>query len=63
LQVNLTASLHKAWLFRGSDRSGQRTAIIYTLIQTAKLKNVAPQAWLAGALSRIVDRGSPHQQA
>lgn len=45
----------KAWLFCGSDRGGQRAAIIYTLIQTAKLNDVDPQAWLADALSRIAD--------
>jgi len=43
----------KAWLFCGSDRGGQRAAILYTLIQTARLNNVDPQAWLADALDRI----------
>lgn len=43
----------KAWLFCGSDRGGQRAAIIYTLIQTAKLSDVDPQAWLADVLTRI----------
>lgn len=45
----------KAWLFCGSDRGGQRAAIIYTLIQTAKLNDVDPQAWLADVLARIAD--------
>lgn len=45
----------KAWLFCGSDRGGQRAAVIYTLIQTAKLNDVDPQAWLADALARIAD--------
>ena len=45
----------KAWLFCGSDRGGQRAAIIYTLIQTAKLHEVDPQAWLADVLARIAD--------
>src|SRR3979409_941132 len=27
----------KAWLFAGSDRGGERAAIMFTLIQTAKL--------------------------
>ncbi len=45
----------KAWLFCGSDRGGQRAAVIYTLIQTAKLNNVDPQAWLADVLARIAD--------
>ncbi|MGY2734597.1 transposase [Sphingomonas sp. UYP23] len=45
----------KAWLFCGSDRGGQRAAILYTLIQTARLSNVDPQAWLADVLARIAD--------
>ena len=45
----------KAWLFCGSDRGGQRAAVIYTLIQTAKLNDVDPQAWLADVLARIAD--------
>lgn len=43
----------KAWLFCGSDRGGQRAAVIYTLIQTAKLNDIDPQAWLADVLARI----------
>jgi len=45
----------KAWLFCGSDRGGQRAAVIYTLIQTAKLNDVDPQAWLTDVLGRIAD--------
>jgi transposase len=45
----------KAWLFAGSDRGGDRAAIMYTLIQTARLNRVDPQAWLADVLSRIND--------
>jgi transposase len=43
----------KAWLFCGSDRGGERAAVIYTLIQTAKLNDVDPQAWLTDVLARI----------
>ncbi|MER9217206.1 IS66 family transposase [Mesorhizobium sp. M0663] len=43
----------KAWLFCGSDRGGQRAAVIYALIGTAKLNNVDPQAWLTDVLHRI----------
>lgn len=46
----------KAWLFCGSDRGGERAAIIYSLIQTAKLNDVDPQAWLADVLARIADQ-------
>ena len=45
----------KAWLFCGSDRGGQRAAILYTLIQTARLNDVDPLAWLADVLARIAD--------
>jgi hypothetical protein len=45
----------KSWLFAGSDRGGQRAAAMYTLIVTAKLNNVDPQAWLADILARIAD--------
>jgi transposase len=43
----------KAWLFAGSDRGGERAAVIYTLIGTARLNDVDPQAWLADVLARI----------
>ncbi|EKM98206.1 transposase [Acidocella sp. MX-AZ02] len=45
----------KAWLFAGSDRGGERAAAIYSLIVTAKLNNVDPQAWLADTLRQIND--------
>ncbi len=41
------------WTFAGSDRGGERAAAIYTLLQTAKLNDVDPQAWLADVLARI----------
>jgi transposase len=45
----------RAWLFAGSDRGGERAAAIYTLIATAKLNDINPQAWLADVLARIAD--------
>jgi transposase len=45
----------KSWLFAGSDRGGERAAVIYTLVQTARLNDVDPQAWLADVLARIND--------
>jgi hypothetical protein len=45
----------KSWLFAGSDRGGERAALMYTLIQTAKLNDVDPQAWFADVLARIND--------
>jgi transposase len=43
------------WTFAGSDEGGRRAAAIYTLIQTAKLNEVDPQAWLADVLARLPD--------
>jgi transposase len=43
----------KAWLFCGSDRGGQRAAAMYSLIVTAGMNGVDPQAWLADVLARI----------
>ena len=45
----------KSWLFAGSERGAERAALMYTLIQTAKLNNVDPQAWLVDVLARIAD--------
>jgi transposase len=45
----------KSWLFAGSDRGGQRAAAMYSLIVTAKMNDVDPQAWLADVLARIAD--------
>lgn len=45
----------KSWLFAGSDDGVDRAAIMLTLIHTAKLNDVDPQAWLAGVLARIAD--------
>jgi transposase len=45
----------KSWLFAGSDRGADRAAIMATLIMTAKLNDVDPQAWLADVLARIND--------
>jgi hypothetical protein len=48
----------KAWLFAGSDRGGHRAALMYTLIVTAKMNGVDPQAWLADVLARIAEHPS-----
>ena len=45
----------KSWLFAGSDRGGERAAVMLTLIQSAKLNDVDPRAWLADVLARIAD--------
>jgi transposase len=43
------------WTFAGSDEGGRRAAAIYTLVETAKLNDVDPQAWLADVLARLQD--------
>ena len=45
----------KAWLFAGSDRGAERAAVMYSLIGTARLNDVDPQAWLADVLARIAE--------
>jgi transposase len=44
-----------AVLFAGSDRGGQRAAAMYSLIVTAKMNDIDPQAWLADVLARIAE--------
>ena len=36
-----------------SDRGSERSAAMYSLIVTAKMNDVDPQAWLANVLARI----------
>jgi transposase len=45
----------KKYLFMGSDNGGKSAAVAYTLIETAKLNGVDPQAWLTDTLARIAD--------
>ena len=42
-------------LFMGSKAGGKYVAIAYTLIETAKMNEVNPEAWLAWVLERIQD--------
>ncbi len=46
---------HIIWLFAGSDRGADRAAFMATLIMSAKLNDIDPQAWLADVLARIAD--------
>ena len=61
----------KNWLFAGSERAGQRAAVIQTLLGTAKLNGLDPAAWLRDTLEKLptwpnsrIDEllpfGSPH---
>jgi transposase len=45
------------FLFAGSDRGGERTAAIYTLIGTTKVNGLDPGTYLGEVLSRIADHG------
>ncbi len=45
----------KNYLFAGSDVGGRRAAIMYTLIETARLNDIDPEAWLAEVVARIAD--------
>ena len=45
----------KNWLFAGSDAGGDRAAIFYTLIRSAKLNGLEPEEWLRDVLTRIGD--------
>jgi transposase len=53
--VRCVAVGRKNWTFAGSDAGGRRAAAIYTLIETAKLNDIDPQAWLADVLARLHD--------
>ena len=43
----------KNWLFAGSERAGQRAAAIQSLLGTAKLNGLDPQAWLKDTLEKL----------
>ncbi len=45
----------KNYLFAGSDAGGERAAAIYSLIETAKLNGLDPEAYLRAVLARIAD--------
>jgi hypothetical protein len=49
----------KSWLFAGSDRGGHRAAAMYSLIVSAKMNDIDPQAWLADVLARIAEHPAP----
>lgn len=53
--IRCVALGRKNYLFVGSKGGGKAAAIIYTLIETAKLNGVDPQAWLTWVLAQIAD--------
>jgi transposase len=52
----------KAWLFCGSERGGQRAAILYTLIQIARLIDVDRQAWRMDPTTTVTGDGADGRQ-
>jgi transposase len=54
-ELRAVAVGRRNWTFAGSDEGGRRAAAIYTLIATAKLNDVDPQAWLADMLAHLPD--------
>ncbi len=45
----------KNWTFAGSDAGGHRAAAVYTLVETCKMNDLDPQAWLTDVLGRLPD--------
>jgi transposase len=43
----------KNWMFAGADSGGERAAVMYTIIQTARLNGVDPEAYLRHVISRL----------
>ena len=45
----------KNWLFAGSDTGGERAAVMYTLIETARMNGLDPEGYLRAVIDRIAD--------
>ena len=45
----------KNWPFAGSDGGGERAATMYTLIETAKINGINPEAYLRRVIGCIAD--------
>jgi transposase len=54
-QIRPLALGRKNYLFAGSDTGGERAAALYTLVETAKLNRLDPEAYLRTVLTRIAD--------
>ena len=52
----LVAVTRKNFLFLGSEAGGERAAILYTVLETAKLNGLDPEAWLADVIDRMAKR-------
>jgi len=58
--LRAVALSRKNFLFAGSDRGGERAAVIYSLIGTAKLNGLDPETYLREVLSQIADHPINH---
>ncbi len=45
----------KNWMFAGADSGGERAAVMYTTIETAKLNGLDPEAYLRILIARIAE--------
>jgi transposase len=57
-ELRAVAVGRRNWTFAGSDEGGRRAATICTLVASAKLNDIDPQAWLADVLRRINDHAA-----
>ena len=55
------AVTRKNFLFVGSDTGGDRAAVLYTLIESAKLNRLDPEAYLADVIDRMA-KGHPNSR-
>lgn len=55
------AITRKNFLFLGSDRGGDRAAAIYTIVESAKLNGLNPEAYLTTVLDRLAHGHSSHR--
>ncbi len=46
----------KNWLFIGHPKAGQRSAVIYTMVENCRLQGIDPLAYLTDVMPRLVDR-------
>ena len=57
------AITRKNFLFLGSEAGGERAAILYTVLESAKLNGLDPQAWLADVIDRMATGHSNNRLA
>ena len=54
--IRPTAVGKKNWLFIGHPKAGQRSAIIYTMVENCRMQGIDPLVYLTDVMPRIVDR-------